>query len=34
MVILDGRMQGFDTPERLERDNPFYREALKLSGMR
>ncbi len=34
MVILDGRMQGFDTPEQLESTNPFYREALVLSGMR
>ncbi len=34
MVILDGRLEGFDDPATLERDNPFYREALRLSGMR
>jgi ATP-binding cassette subfamily B protein len=34
MVILDGRMQGFDEPAALEASNPFYREALRLSGMR
>jgi ABC-type multidrug transport system fused ATPase/permease subunit len=34
MIILNGEMQGFDTPEQLERSNPFYREALILSGMR
>ena len=34
MVIQDGRLRGFDTPANLERDNEFYREALRLSGMR
>ena len=34
MVILDGKLQGFDDPRRLETTNPFYREALKLSGLR
>jgi ABC-type multidrug transport system fused ATPase/permease subunit len=34
MVILGGVLEGFDAPERLEAQNPFYREALRLSGMR
>jgi hypothetical protein len=34
MVILNGEMQGFDAPDVLEANNPFYREALRLSGMR
>jgi ABC-type multidrug transport system fused ATPase/permease subunit len=34
MVILNGELQGFDTPPQLEATNPFYREALRLSGMR
>jgi len=34
MVVHGGELQGFDTPARLEAANPFYREALKLSGMR
>jgi ABC-type multidrug transport system fused ATPase/permease subunit len=34
MVILDGQLQGFDSSARLESDSPFYREALRLSGMR
>lgn len=34
MVILDGRLEGFDEPAELERSNPFYSEALRLSGMR
>jgi len=34
MVILDGELQGFDEPAELEASNPFYREALRLSGMR
>ncbi|MFN8024844.1 MAG: ABC transporter ATP-binding protein [Acidimicrobiia bacterium] len=34
MVILNGAMEGFDTPAALEASNPFYREALRLSGMR
>jgi ABC-type multidrug transport system fused ATPase/permease subunit len=34
MVIQDGRLVGFDTPEALEQSSAFYREALVLSGMR
>jgi ABC-type multidrug transport system fused ATPase/permease subunit len=34
MVIQDGELRGFDTPENLEKTNDFYREALILSGMR
>jgi ABC-type multidrug transport system fused ATPase/permease subunit len=34
MVVLDGELQGFDTPSALEASNAFYQEALKLSGMR
>ncbi len=34
MVIQDGRLKGFDTPDNLEKTSPFYREALALSGMR
>ena len=34
MVLIDGRLQGFDEPARLEANNPFYREALALSGLR
>jgi ABC-type multidrug transport system fused ATPase/permease subunit len=34
MVIQDGRLVGFDTPERLEETDDFYREALQLSGLR
>ncbi len=34
MVILDGQLQGFDTPRVLEAENHFYREALRLSGLR
>ena len=34
MVIMNGSMQGFDRPAELEASNPFYREALKLSGLR
>ena len=34
MVIQEGELKGFDTPEILERTNDFYREALVLSGMR
>jgi ATP-binding cassette subfamily B protein len=34
MVIRGGRLQGFDTPSSLERNDPFYREALALSGLR
>lgn len=34
MVIHGGALQGFDHPDRLELDNGFYRDVLKLSGMR
>ena len=34
MVIQDGELKAFDTPENLEKDNAFYREALVLSGLR
>jgi ABC-type multidrug transport system fused ATPase/permease subunit len=34
MVIFEGRLQGFDEPARLEATDPFYAEALRLSGMR
>ena len=33
MVIQDGTMKAFDTPDRLKASNDFYREALILSGM-
>lgn len=34
MVIHGGGLQGFDEPAQLEEDNLFYRDVLKLSGMR
>jgi ATP-binding cassette, subfamily B, bacterial len=34
MVIQGGELKAFDTPENLEKDNEFYREALVLSGLR
>jgi|1186.fasta_scaffold00751_2 ATP-binding cassette subfamily B protein len=34
MVVYDGEIQGFDTPSALEATNPFYQEALRLSGLR
>ena len=34
MVLRGGQLEGFDTPERLEQTDPFYREALELSGLR
>lgn len=34
MVIFEGKLQGFDTPAQLEATDPFYGEALRLSGMR
>ena len=34
MVIQHGTLRGFDSPQRLEESSDFYREALKLSGMR
>jgi ABC-type multidrug transport system fused ATPase/permease subunit len=33
MVIKDGELKAFDTPDALEQSNGFYREALALSGM-
>jgi ABC-type multidrug transport system fused ATPase/permease subunit len=34
MVIHEGRLQGFEAPGYLEQHDPFYREALALSGLR
>ncbi len=34
MVIQDGQVVGFDTPDKLEASSDFYREALVLSGLR
>ena len=34
MVIHGGELGGFDRPDQLEVDNLFYRDILKLSGMR
>jgi ATP-binding cassette, subfamily B, bacterial len=34
MVVLGGALEGFDRPAQLEASNPFYREALRLSGLR
>jgi ATP-binding cassette, subfamily B, bacterial len=34
MVLLGGILEGFDSPKHLEGTNPFYQEALRLSGMR
>jgi ABC-type multidrug transport system fused ATPase/permease subunit len=34
MVIQNGELRGFDTPQVLEQGSDFYREALALSGMR
>ena len=34
MVLQDGELRGFDQPSRLEASNPFYAEALQLSGLR
>ena len=34
MVIQNGELRGFDTPQNLERSSEFYREALVLSGLR
>lgn len=33
MVIQDGRLTAFDTPENLRSSSEFYREALELSGL-
>jgi ATP-binding cassette, subfamily B, bacterial len=34
MVLHDGRLQGFDEPRHLEYSSSFYREALRLSGLK
>jgi ABC-type multidrug transport system fused ATPase/permease subunit len=34
MVLQGGRLQGFDEPRQLEHSSPFYREALRLSGLK
>ena len=34
MVVKDGWIEGFDAPDRLEATDPFYRESLRLSGLR
>ncbi|MGH8985592.1 MAG: ABC transporter ATP-binding protein [Acidimicrobiia bacterium] len=34
MVVHEGRLQQFDEPVELERSSPFFREVLKLSGLR
>jgi ABC-type multidrug transport system fused ATPase/permease subunit len=34
LVLVDGRVQGFDAPATLERDGGFYQDALRLSGIR
>ena len=34
MVLQEGRLQGFDEPRHLEHSSPFYREALRLSGLK
>jgi ATP-binding cassette subfamily B protein len=31
MVIVDGRLAGFDTRPALQRDNPYYRHASQLA---
>ena len=31
MVIVDGRLAGFDTKPVLQRDNPYYRHASQLA---
>ena len=33
VVIEDGRVTGFETPERLHASNEFYRNALAMSGI-
>jgi ATP-binding cassette subfamily B protein len=34
MVLQGGRLQGFDEPRELEHSSSFYREALRLSGIK
>jgi ATP-binding cassette subfamily B protein len=34
MVLHGGRLQGFDEPNELEQSSSFYREALRLSGLK
>lgn len=33
MVVKDGRLVGFDTPDRLRETDQFYRDALAISGL-
>ena len=34
MVVVDGRLQAFDTPQRLMETSPFYREAIQITRER
>ena len=34
MVVMDGELKAFDAPDELAESNEFYREALKMSGVR
>jgi ABC-type multidrug transport system fused ATPase/permease subunit len=34
MVVMDGELKAFDTPDRLAETNSFYRDALEMSGVR
>jgi ATP-binding cassette subfamily B protein len=34
MVLQKGRLQGFDEPRQLQHSSTFYREALRLSGLK
>ena len=34
LVLVSGEVQGFDEPTRLERTSTFYRDVLRLSGIR
>jgi ATP-binding cassette, subfamily B, bacterial len=34
MVLQAGRLHGFDKPGQLEHSSPFYRDALRLSGLK
>jgi ATP-binding cassette, subfamily B, bacterial len=34
MVVMDGELKAFDTPDRLAETNEFYRDALAMSGIR
>jgi ABC-type multidrug transport system fused ATPase/permease subunit len=33
MVIQDGELKGFDTPQKLAQSSDFYTEVLQLSGL-